>query len=83
MKTGMTRPIDDLGRVVILKEIRTSLEIPNGTYMEFSVDGGKIILEKAVKGCVFCGDPEAAKDTFMGKPICAACKLGLRRAMSK
>lgn len=46
MKTGLVRRIDDLGRIVIPKEIRKSLKLPEGTPIEFSVDGKTIQLEK-------------------------------------
>lgn len=45
--TGMIRKIDDLGRVVIPKEIRKTLRIREGDPMEFYVEkNGEIILKK-------------------------------------
>ncbi|MBQ1501143.1 MAG: AbrB/MazE/SpoVT family DNA-binding domain-containing protein [Firmicutes bacterium] len=45
--TGIVRRIDDLGRVVIPKEIRRNLRIREGEPLEIFVDGeGKIILQK-------------------------------------
>ena len=44
--TGVIRRIDDLGRIVIPKEIRKNLRINNGDYLEISVDDEKIMLEK-------------------------------------
>lgn len=46
MKTGIIRRIDDLGRVVIPKEIRRSLNIQEGDPLELSVDGNKVIFER-------------------------------------
>ena len=48
--TGIVRRIDDLGRIVIPKEIRRTLDLPEGTPMEISVDGSKIILQKYQPG---------------------------------
>ena len=45
MKTGIIRRIDDLGRVVIPKEIRHSLGIHEGDPLEIMVDGTKVIFE--------------------------------------
>lgn len=45
MKSGIMRRIDDLGRIVIPKEIRKTLCIREGDPLELSVDGDKIILE--------------------------------------
>lgn len=45
--TGIIRRIDDLGRIVIPKEIRRSLEIKECDPMEiFLDDAGRIILQK-------------------------------------
>ena len=45
--TGVVRRIDDLGRVVIPKEIRRTLRINNADPLEVFVDGkGKVILKK-------------------------------------
>lgn len=44
--TGMTRPVDGLGRVVIPKEIRTNHGINPGDPVEFFVDGDSLILRK-------------------------------------
>lgn len=44
--TGIVRRIDDLGRVVIPKEIRKTLRIKEGTPMEIYTDReGQIILK--------------------------------------
>lgn len=45
--TGIVRRIDDLGRIVIPKEIRRSCNIKEGDPLEiYTADGGKIVLEK-------------------------------------
>ncbi len=44
--TGIVRRIDDLGRVVIPKEIRKSLRIKDGEPLEIMVSDDKIILKK-------------------------------------
>lgn len=46
---GIVRRIDDLGRVVIPKEIRRSMKIKEGTPLELVVVGGLIIIGKAEK----------------------------------
>ncbi len=48
--TGIVRRLDDLGRIVIPKEIRRTLDLPEGTPMEISVEGNKIILQKYQAG---------------------------------
>jgi AbrB family looped-hinge helix DNA binding protein len=51
--TGIVRRIDDLGRVVIPKEIRRSTKLHEGDPLEFFVEGDSIILKK------YCADGEA------------------------
>ena len=47
--TGITRHVDELGRIVIPKEIRNSLDIDVNDLLEIYVDNEKIILEKSSK----------------------------------
>lgn len=47
--TGMSRKIDELGRIVIPKEIRKNVNIHNGEELDIYVDDRKIILRKAEK----------------------------------
>lgn len=44
--TGIIRRIDDLGRVVIPKEIRRTLKIREGDPLEIFVDRGAVIFQK-------------------------------------
>ena len=44
--TGIVRRIDDLGRVVIPKEIRRSLGFKEGDALEIFVENNKVIFEK-------------------------------------
>ena len=45
--TGIVRRIDDLGRVVIPKEIRRTMQIKEGDPLEIYVDGeGEVVLKK-------------------------------------
>lgn len=46
MTTGIIRRIDELGRIVIPKEIRKNLRIKNGDNLEILVDGENINLRK-------------------------------------
>jgi len=78
--TGMTRPVDELGRVVLPKELRKSLNIVEDVdRLEIFVDGENIILRKFQTKCEFCGGTDDLKP-FGGKQICGACRDGLRKA---
>ena len=44
--TGITRRIDDLGRIVIPKEIRKNLKIKENEVLEIFINNDEIILKK-------------------------------------
>ena len=46
VKSGITRRIDELGRIVIPKEIRKNLKIQDSDEIDISLDGNNIILNK-------------------------------------
>ena len=47
-KTGIIRKIDELGRIVLPKELRKTLNIKAGDDLLISIESNKIILEKYV-----------------------------------
>ena len=44
--TGIIRRVDDLGRIVLPKEVRRKAGIAEGTPMEIFVDSDRIVLKK-------------------------------------
>lgn len=46
--TGIVRRVDDLGRIVIPKEIRRKLGITEGTSMELFTEDKKVIFQKYI-----------------------------------
>ncbi len=44
--TGIVRKVDELGRLVIPKELRRTLGIDNGDPAEIFIDGDKIVIKK-------------------------------------
>ena len=57
--TGMLRPIDRNGRVVIPMEIRKTLNLKTNDPMEiFISDNGALILKKYTPFCIFCGSSD-------------------------
>lgn len=44
--TGVTRRIDDLGRIVIPKEIRNSLSIRSGDNLKIYIENDKLVISK-------------------------------------
>ena len=70
--TGIVRNIDELGRLVVPKEMRTTLGIETDDPIEFFVEGDRIIISKHMPNCVFCGC-ESDLSEFKGKKICNSC----------
>lgn len=70
--TGIVRKVDELGRIVIPKELRINKGIDIGQPLEIFVDKDKIILQKYQAGCIFCGQIDNVVD-FKGKAVCRNC----------
>ena len=70
--TGIVRKLDVLGRIVIPKELRKTLELNDGDPVEIFVEGNDIILRKYQPACIFCGDASDVLQ-FDGKNICRGC----------
>ena len=74
--TGIIRQIDELGRIVLPKELRTTLEIDPGTPLEIHTEEDYIMLKKHKQNidcCIFCGG-DVSLIEFKGKLICKVCK---------
>ncbi len=69
---GIVRNIDELGRIVVPKEMRRRLGIQNTDPVEIFADDEKIVIMKFSSRCVFCGKEEETID-FKGKKICPEC----------
>ena len=70
--TGIIRNIDELGRIVIPKELRRKMDMKDSQPIEIYVDDDKIILMKYSPCCTFCDSAENVT-IFKGKRVCAAC----------
>ena len=74
--TGITRPVDELGRIVIPKEIRNSLKINTKDLLEIHIEGDMIVLKKNEEKCVLCGNSEELIP-FGDKLVCRTCCASL------
>lgn len=70
--TGVVRKLDQLGRIVLPKELRTVLNLKEKDALEIYVDGEQIILKKYEPACVFCGNAREVVN-YRGKNICKKC----------
>lgn len=71
--TGMTRPVDDLGRIVIPKELRDSLDIRETDRMEFWMTDEGMVLRKAEERCAVCGGVHGDMLAVDGMKFCRVC----------
>ena len=70
--TGIVRPVDPLGRVVIPVELRRTLNINTDDSLEVFVDGDFIMLKKYEPACIFCGNAKDVENIH-GKNVCRNC----------
>ncbi|WJE84611.1 AbrB/MazE/SpoVT family DNA-binding domain-containing protein [Bacillus sp. DX3.1] len=69
--TGITRKVDELGRVVIPKELRDTLGFKEKTPLEIFVEGEKIVLQKyqPVGVCTITGEVSDKNISLAGGKI--------------
>ncbi len=53
--TGITRPLDDVGRIVIPKEIRETLNWDKGDKIDIFITQDGCFIKKHEDGCLSCG----------------------------
>ena len=71
--TGVSRPLDQLGRVVIPKELRVILDIHANDPLAIFTHENQIILRKYTVGCLFCGELDNTMLHFHGEEVCSSC----------
>lgn len=71
--SGVSRKVDQLGRIVLPVELRRNLDIvEEKDALEVFIDEDRIVLKKYAPACIFCSN---AKNifSFKGKNICTYC----------
>lgn len=74
--TGIVRNIDELGRIVIPKELRRTMQIQPGDPIEIFTNDDSIVLKKYSnrRTCIFCGEAELDKLIEKnGSCVCNKC----------
>ena len=76
---GIVRNIDHLGRIVLPKELRRTLQLDAGTPLDISLEGDTILLKKhQPEGvCVLCGRTDPNAVSFRGSWVCNDCLMQL------
>lgn len=72
--TGIIRRIDNLGRVVIPKEIRKALDIKEGDTVEIGLEGEQVYVKKPSIECKFCNNILTEEQLDSKFKICSNCQ---------
>lgn len=78
MKSTSTRPVDELGRIVLPVTVRRSFDIKEKDMLEIYAEGDRIIMKKVQSTCCFCDNTEEMIE-FSGKYICPQCLAKLKK----
>ena len=70
--TGIVRKVDELGRIVIPKELRKIFGINEYDPLEIFTEGDTIILRKYRVGCAVCGSMHKVK-VVESVSLCSTC----------
>jgi len=70
--TGIVRRVDQLGRIVLPKELRETLNIDKKDPMEIYVEDDTVILKKYEPGCTLCSSVDNLI-SYQGKKVCEDC----------
>jgi len=70
--SGIVRPIDNLGRVVLPKSLREAYDLNLKDSVEIFTDESSIILRKYEPSCIFCNETSDVI-LFKDKRVCKKC----------
>lgn len=77
---GIIRKLDNLGRIVIPKEIRKRHEIDDGDFVTICDGASHIIIKKYRSGCIFCGSEEDITE-YRKLYVCRSCRMTLNKGL--
>jgi transcriptional pleiotropic regulator of transition state genes len=78
-ESGIVRNVDNVGRIVIPKEIRKILGINEGDPVEIVKVNNDVVLRKYSEGCIFCGNENDVSE-FKEMSVCSGCRRALGEA---
>lgn len=76
--TGVSRKVDDLGRIVLPAELRRSFDIREGDHIDIAVEEDRIVLSKKRNSCTFCGSMDSLR-SYREHQVCQSCVSELKR----
>ena len=75
---GMTRRIDQLGRVVVPAELRRALGVREGDVISFTARGQELVLSRVVPSCAICATSTDDLVDVHDKHLCRNCVKEIR-----
>ncbi|RPF42226.1 transcriptional pleiotropic regulator of transition state genes [Hydrogenoanaerobacterium saccharovorans] len=72
MVTSTTRKIDELGRIMLTKELREAMNWKAGDSLNLSYTGAGVLLTTSQPSCIFCGCSTGLCE-LDGRQICCNC----------
>lgn len=75
---GVFKTVDDLGRMVLPKELRDHLDVELKEKVELIAGEDCVIIRKYRERCVFCRESAEELLFFKERPVCGACLQALR-----
>ena len=82
LSLGIERSIDDLGRIVLPKEMRNKLEFKENQKVNIKLFKNYIQIEKSKSICSFC-DSEKNIEYYNNFPICSSCLKEIIKKFNK
>ena len=79
---GVVRRLDELGRVVIPKEMRKLLNVEKKDLVRIIKQNNSIIIKKYSMSCMICGETKNIKE-YKGICLCSRCIEQIRKSQSK
>lgn len=73
---GITRRIDELGRIVLPKDYRNAMNVGTNCEMNLELKNGTIIITPATNHCCMCGKKITAEKEIK---LCDECIIAVRR----
>ena len=73
------KKIDELGRIVVPKEVRKILGVTNLDCIQFMIESDQVVVKKHTQSCCICSASEELLP-FKDKYICQNCKNELKNA---